>query len=251
MRITHLEILKATQGMETRKVPEPDGYPIEIYRNILALVAVLGRLAYLVVITGTFQKQLCTIYLAALVKPGKYPHQAGSHRPIALFRAPVEIAEAVIYHRILPVVESQLEPAQPAYRRNRRTDMCLVEIMGNLRRPLFRGRFWYLASFDVAGASDNVSQRQWVKGLERMCVDPHAGRLIHNCLSARTFQVKMTLLAGARFCSTYPIPNGLLQGGALSLLLWFFFQPGLRGAMWKSEKGAFRGRRMWRLHLCG
>ena len=71
---------------------------------------------------------------------------------MALLNASVKIVDSVVYHRMLKVVAPRLDCTQFAFRSESVAEMCLTEMMVALRRALRRGRFVYLASFDVHGA---------------------------------------------------------------------------------------------------
>ena len=108
--------------------------------------------------------------------------------------------------------------------------MCLTEIMDSVHRALNRKRWCYLASFDIAGAFDNVSHRQLMTGLKRFGVDIHSRRVIHNWLGSRTFRVRLATSLGYSMSKSHPITKGLPQGGALSPILWIaFFDPLIAG----------------------
>ena len=215
-----VEVAKAIRGMTSGKAPGPDGFPTEIYKNLPALIPVLARLTNLIYATGVFPKLLRRVFLVPLVKPGKDPHKVESRRPISLLCTAVKIIESILYHRMLPLAEPRLSPAQYAYRRDRGTEMCLVEMMDMLHRALRRRRFCYLISFDIEGAFDNVSHWHLMEGLREFGIDAHTRRMVHNWLSMRTFQVKMTAASGVCYSNIYPITKGLPQGGVLSPLQW-------------------------------
>ena len=224
--VTRIEVTKAIRSLNLRRAPGPDGFPLEVYRSLPALLPITTRLINLVYATGRFPRVLRRIHLVPLMKPGKDPHQVSSRRPIALLNTVIKITEAVIHHRMLQVIEPRLNKVQYAYRRERGTEMCLAEIMDTANRALVRGRYVYLVSFDIRGAFDNVSHRQLTESLGRMEVDPHTRRVIHNWLIMRTFQVKMSSTKGTYYSNIHPITRGLPQGGVLSPLLWtVFFDP--------------------------
>ena len=221
--VREMEVLKAIGLLSLNKAPGPDGHTTEVYGGLPALVPELTKLLNLMYRTGTIPKTLRRVYVVPIPKAGKDPHNAESIRPITLISTIVKIMEMVIYHRILPTVEQKLSPEQYAYRRDRGTEMCLTELMDFVHREICRGKWCYLASFDIAGAFDNVPHNRLVDSLREMGVDVHSRRVIHNWLRTRTFQVRLTVAEGNIYSHQYPISKGLPQGGVLSPLLWLTF----------------------------
>ena len=138
--VSKVEVRRAIHDLATEKAAGPDGFPTEIYKNSRALEWALTKLANLIQATGKFPKRLRRIYLAPLVKPGKDPREVEPRRPIAPINTTVEIMETVLHYRLIHEVEPLLSVAQYAYRRERSTEMCLVEITGAADRAWSRGR---------------------------------------------------------------------------------------------------------------
>ena len=104
--------------------------------------------------------------------------------------------------------------------------MRLTEIMDATRRALRRGRWCYLASFDIAGASDNAPHVHLMKAMRDFGIDAHARRVLRNWLRVRTFSVKMTTPTGFCYSALVPARKGLPQGGILSPRMWLaLFKP--------------------------
>ena len=221
-----IEIQKALKGLKPGKAPGPDNLPSAVYRRIPSLATHLERIFNMMYKTGRIPVTWRRVHLVPIPKAGKDMRQATSYRPITLICTAMKIFETVLYHRLLPLIEPKLHPAQYAYRRLRGTEMCLVELMDAVHRGLHRNRWCYVVSFDIAGAFDNVPHQRLMQGLEMMGVDKHTRRLIHNWLRDRTFQVKLTTPNGNCMSTIHPISKGLPQGGVLSPLLWLaFFNP--------------------------
>ena len=96
-------------------------------------------------------------------------------------------------------------------------------MMDTPHRTLRTGRYALLASFDVHGAFDNVSHRQILGGLMQMGVDVNTRRVIHDWVSMRRFQVKMTSSRGTYFSNIYNVTKRLPKEGVLPPLLWLIF----------------------------
>ena len=132
----------------------------------------------------------------------------------------MNILEGVTYRRLLPMVEPRLPENQYVYRRGRGTKRHLATLQDRTHRVLLRGRFVYVISFDVAGASDGMVPHQLISVLSEFRVDAQTRRLIHNSKGGRTFVVKYNTPQGVYFRAKKPIYSRLPQGGDLSPLLW-------------------------------
>ena len=86
-----------------------------------------------------------------------------------------------------------------------------------------RGKWYYVASFDIANALDNVPHRQLLMALAAVGMDEHSRRLIHDRLRLRTFQGKLATSKGRCYSETYPITERLPQIGVLSPVLCLAF----------------------------
>ena len=127
--------------------------------------------------------------------------------------------EEVIYHRLLPLVEPQLEPAQFAYRRARETGQLLSAMMDTAQRALLEEKYVYIISFSIVGAFDSVSHHQLAQTLSHFEVDVYTQRIIHNWSRNRFFRIKLRAPTGVYQEADSPISSGLPQGGESSPLL--------------------------------
>ena len=91
--------------------------------------------------------------MVPLAKPGRDTSDPNNKRPTSLLNSLIEIMEGVVYQRLLPILEPQLDPSQFAYRRARGAEQLLASMMDIIHRSLLEGKYVYVASFDMAGAS--------------------------------------------------------------------------------------------------
>ena len=149
----------------------------------------------------------------------------------------MKILDGVLYHRMLPIVEPQLDQRQFAYRRSRGTEMVSAEMVDLAHRPLNRGLHVYMVSFDVPGAFDRVPLHGLMTAMDRFNIDPYIRRVEHNWLRNRTFQVRLRANGGVYKSKVHTVTCGLPQGGVLSPLLWLMFFNGATGQLGTNQRG--------------
>ena len=98
--------------------------------------------------------------------------------------------------------------------------ICFAEIMDGAHRALRIGGFCYPVSFDAAGAFDNASHRQLLRGLKHMGANARTRRTVRNWLAPRTLHVKMASPTETYFSPIRTITQGLPEGGFISPLFW-------------------------------
>ena len=221
--IREQEMILAIEHLSTGKAPGPDGFPVEMYKHLKALRPYLLALLNGIYRTGDIPRELRTIFVVPITKPGKSPKDPGNKRPISLINTTMKILEGILYQRMIPHIEPHLIESQYAYRRQRGTEHHLASLMDHVNRSLIRGENAYVISFDIAGAFDNVSHNQLSQTLPKFGVDPYTHRLIHQWLRGREFQVKFRTPKGTCLGELTDISAGLPQGGILSPVLWLLF----------------------------
>ena len=221
--IREQEMIMAIAHLSTGKAPGPDGFPVEIYKHLTALRPYLLALLNGMYRTGDIPRELRTIFVVPITKPGKSPKDPGGKRPISLINTTMKILEGILYQRIIPRIEPYLMESQYAYRRQRGTEHHLTSVMDHVNRALLNGKNAYVISFGVAGAFDNVSHHQLSQTLLKFDVNPFTHRIIHQWLRGREFQVKQRTPKGTYIGELADISAGLPQGGIISPILWLLF----------------------------
>ena len=79
-------------------------------------------------VSGGAPSPLTKLVIISLDKPGEDPSSCKAKRPISLINSVAKILEAVVLHRLLPLVEPHLCPNQFAYRAGRGAEMHLAEL---------------------------------------------------------------------------------------------------------------------------
>ena len=215
-----VEVVEAVKSLTGNRAPGPDGITATPLHHLPALYPYLQALYNAIYLTGRIPAPMCQLNLVPLPKPGKDPRLPSNKRPISLLNTMVKVMEAIMYHRILPIVEPQLTPFQFAYRRSRGTEDHLTSLVDKAHRSLLNGSFVYIISFDIEAAFGRVPHWQITRALKRMHIDGYTRRLIHNWLKGRTFTLKQRTPQGIFYGPKKSITCGLPQGGVLSPCLW-------------------------------
>ena len=217
------EILLAIARLSAGKTPGPDGFPVEIYKNLKALRPFLLALLSSIYRTGDIPRARGSISAVPITKPGKPPKDPNSRTPISLINVTMKILEGILCRRLLPRIEPQLMETQYARRRQRGAGRHLASIMDRVNRSLLKGGDAYAFPFDIAVAFDNVSHHHLPQTLSKFGVDPYTHRLIHQWLRGREFRVKSRTPTGTCLGQLTDISAGLPQRGILSPVLRLLF----------------------------
>ena len=235
-----VEVVKAASCLKTGKAPGPDGVPAEVFQKLTTLWGPLRLLFNCIMRTGVIPVQMLRVYLVPLDKPGRDPELCSTKRPISLICAVAKILEALVHHRLLPLFEPNFAAGQYAYRRERGTEMHMLELFDAAAAARARGDFVYLASVDVDGAFDTVPHDSLIGTFEAAGIDSFTCRYLHTWLVSRQFQVRLMSARGVVLSTLRGIGRGLPQGGVLSPFMWLVhFNKVLEGLHWlRSLRGA-------------
>ena len=96
-----VEVAKAVGGLAPNKASGPDGYSIDIYKNLPQIFLLLAGLFTAILLTGHFPIRLLDLTLIPFDKPGKPPEDHTAKRPIALTCATSKILEVIVLNRLM------------------------------------------------------------------------------------------------------------------------------------------------------
>ena len=136
--------------------------------------------------------------IIAILKPGKSPEEAGSYRPISLLSVCFKLLERLIYNRLLPVVDPQLQREQAGFRPGRSTVEQVVKLTEDIETAFENRKKCGAVFVDLSAAYDTV----WHRGLALEML-----QLIPN-------------KHGKGSSKTYTIKNGVPQGSVLAPMLF-------------------------------
>ena len=167
----------------------------------------------------TVLRELPEVHVAPLDKPRRDPMQRASKMPISLISVAMEILEAVIYNRVARAIAPILHPSQYAFRRSRGRDMHLALLTDFVAEHLQGGRFVYIASLDIDGASDAAPHDGLMASLWETGADAYLVSFIGTWLRGRRFKTRLLAPWGRFFSRARGVSRGLPQSGVLSPLL--------------------------------
>ena len=218
--VLEVEVKKAIAMMARKKAAGDDGLVAELFQNLPCLLRPVTSLFNMILQQGRLPYQMLRVVMIPLDKPHRDPEQCRSKRPISLISVLSKALEAVVLHRILGRLEGGLDPGQYAYRRERGTEMHLLEFHDFVRESRGAGNFTYITSVDVAAAFDNVPHRCLINTAGRLGVDPYLCRYMDVWLKRRVFRMRLMTSMGKYHSGWKRISKGVPQGGILSPFLW-------------------------------
>ena len=128
--------------------------------------------------------------------------------------------ERLIMNIILPVVRSQLDPYQFAYRAGRGTEDAVACLLHSLLQHLDSpGNFATILFVDFSSAFNTIQRHHMIKKLHNLNIPPLLIHWTHNFLSNRPQTVKV----GTSFSSTAITNTGAPQGCVLSPFLYTLY----------------------------
>jgi hypothetical protein len=176
------------------------------------------------------------IFVPAL-KNGKPPELPPSYRPLCITRTLCRVMERVVLKRIAAKIAPTLGAHQYGFRKGRRCEMILVDLMCSIAEAndtMFnaggtralshqRGGKTVVIAFDLSDAFCTVPLPLIAEGLAKANLDTAYVEWIHAFLTNRSAS---TRVRSARSEWT-PLESGTPQGGVLSPLLWCLAVGGL------------------------
>ncbi|GFW19519.1 RNA-directed DNA polymerase from mobile element jockey [Trichonephila clavipes] len=159
-----------------------------------------------------------TAVVVPILKPGKDPTLAESHRPISLLPILSKLAEKIISARLNDYLESNkiLIPEQHGFRPRLSITHQLLRVVEYIKEGNNRGQCTAAVFLDIQKAFDRV----WHTGLLFKLVNYNIPTplilIIKSYISNRTFSVKIN----RTYSQTRPISAGIAQGSILGPVLF-------------------------------
>ena len=108
-----------------------------------------------------------------------------------------------------------LTVSQHAYRKGKSTETALHSTVSCIERSFHRQEFTLIAFLDIEGAFNNVHPQAIMRGLQKLNIATHLGKLIHFMLTNR--KVLSTLGSST---TGREVSRGTPQGGVICPFLW-------------------------------
>lgn len=217
------EVESIIKSKNNKKSFGPDGLPNYALRKMsqkfFIFIAILFNQIFN---NGYWPKGWKNAYITPLLKPGKWPENVDSYRPIALLCCLSKIFETIIFRKMLNhCMDNLIIPdEQFGFRPGHSTTHALTKLLDDITRSLNDKTPTIGCSLDCAKAFDTA----WIDGLIYKLkylfgFHPHIVKIILNFLSNRTFQVKLE----NNLSETFKIQAGFPQGSVLSPLLYILY----------------------------
>jgi hypothetical protein len=176
----------------------------------------LARFFTDILLTGKIPYILKLSKIIAILKPVKMTDSVESYRQIALLSASYKLLERLLYNRISPIIQTQIQVKQAGFRPDR---SCIDQVLA-LTTYIETGFQWRLytatAFVDLTTAYDTVWREGLIYKLLQTVPCEMKTRLKNNMLKNRAFCVVM----GQSISNIEKLSNGLPQGSVLSPLLF-------------------------------
>ena len=209
------------------KAPGVDGLPYEFYRAfgdilIPTLVTVFNA-AFQDTLSAAPLEQLLVDIICLLLKPGQSEDELKGYRPITLLNCDIKLVMMVISARLKRPLDYLIDVMQSAFLRNRDISDNVRHHMALATRLRELGLPGYLVYSDQVKAYDTV-HRQWLyRTMGAMGF--HVSGVVRWCRILKAGTAACVRMNGA-LSATFPVENGLAQGGPVSVDEWaIVFQP--------------------------
>ena len=140
-----VEVRSALDAPQKGKAPGPDGYVVEIYRNLPRLLDLIAQLYNIAAATARIPLHMRKLTIAQPDKPSRNPELCKSTRPASLPCVLAKALEVTVLRRMQCNLERGLDCRQHAYRQSRGTETHLVEIFDSMKEARDRGRYFFVA----------------------------------------------------------------------------------------------------------
>ena len=137
-------------------------------------------LFYALYFVGYAPIPLRTVDIALLPKPGKGPRGPENKRPISACVSTIKVPERVVYHRLLPVVETALRLNRYTFRQSRGVGHHIPAALGVSYSFPLCGHPIYIISFGCVWAFDAASTQRLVLPFADFREAGHTRRPIEN-----------------------------------------------------------------------
>ena len=98
--LREVEMIKAIRGLAKKIAAGPDGYPVEVLRNLPAALPVILQFFRRILAAGGMPVDLLRLYVIPHDEPRKDPASSGLKKPISLICALSKAMESLVLNRM-------------------------------------------------------------------------------------------------------------------------------------------------------
>ncbi|GFT71472.1 RNA-directed DNA polymerase from mobile element jockey [Trichonephila clavipes] len=212
------ELLQYIKKLKIKKAPGNDKITNKMVLNFpISIIFQLTNLINKILYTGHFPQAWKTATVIPILKPGKDPTLATSHRPISLLPVLSKLAERIILNRLNDHLQKNdiLIPQQHGFRANLSTSHQLLRVVEYVKTGFAENKSTGAVFLDIQKAFDRV----WHYGLLYKLIrtnTPYLIKIIKSFLENRNFSV----LVNHSYSPLKNISAGVPQGALLSPTLF-------------------------------
>ncbi|GFW59861.1 probable RNA-directed DNA polymerase from transposon X-element [Trichonephila clavipes] len=212
------EVINYIKKIKVKKSPGRDGVTNKMIKNLpLLTVFKITNIINNMFKLRYFPNAWKTAVVIPILKPGKNPKLAESHRPISLLPILSKLAEKIISARLNDYLENEniLVPEQHGFRPRLSTTHQLLRVVEYIKDGIDRHQYTAAVFLDIQKAFDRV----WHTGLLFKLIMykiPPPLILLKSYISDRSFTVKIN----RTFPQVRPAKAGVAQGSILGPVLF-------------------------------
>ncbi|GFT43964.1 RNA-directed DNA polymerase from mobile element jockey [Trichonephila clavipes] len=212
------ELLQYIKKLKIKKAPGKDKITNKMVLNFpISIIFQLTNLINKILYSGHFPQAWKTATVIPILKPGKDPTLATSHRPISLLPVLSKLAERIILNRLNDHLQKNdiLIPQQHGFRANLSTSHQLLRVVEYVKTGFAENKSTGAVFLDIQKAFDRV----WHYGLLYKLIrtnPPYLIKIIKSFLENRNFSV----LVNHSYSPLKNISAGVPQGALLSPTLF-------------------------------
>lgn len=216
--ISMRELRSSIARTKNKSASGADGITVPLLKAIVNdefLGKILLSSFNIVLNTSSFPDELKTAKVTPIPK-----EDTKNYRPISLLPTMGKLLDRIIENKIREQVEDLLHPAQQGCRAAHGTASALTRLFHHAGVASAKDEQQFgIVTFDFSKAYDRVNRHLLISKLMEMKVDTYLILIVNDWLQNRQFFVQHRGVSS----KTRPLPNGIPQGSALSVLLWLIY----------------------------
>ncbi|GFU18063.1 probable RNA-directed DNA polymerase from transposon X-element [Trichonephila clavipes] len=213
------ELITYIKKIKIKKSPGRDGITNKMIKNLpLITIFKITNIINNMFNLRYFPNAWKTAVIIPILKPGKDPTRADSHRPISLLPILSKLAEKIISARLNEYLERNniLTPEQHGFRPRLSTSHQLLRVVEYIKDAIDRNQYTAAVFLDIQKAFDRVWHTGLLYKLIKYKIPPPLILLLNSYINDRSFTVKIN----RTYSLTKSAKAGIAQGSILGPVLF-------------------------------